>query len=329
MARVIKGSGGERPARQKPSGRAGGKRRVLEKEVYKAKQAAEQIKKKAEERAEEIRQAGKRTAAQLREEAQAEGAAEAFAVAAAEALTAFRRRAERYAEASDDIRVLALEVVRKIVGHPSRLTKPAIDAIVEQGMNRLRARRKLRLQLPYERLDALERERPALVGALNREPDLVLEAASDVSNGYCRVVTESGGALCSEQTALDTLADAIDVDEHAVAPQPRSTTHKVARSDVDGAPDDPEATHFLERAPKARGVGLGVTSPGAQIDGDSIQIDEARLRPLVEKGPDTDPEATQALDVADLRADLDNKAKADEEDDDDLDLFADDSLPER
>jgi len=362
VARVIKGSGGGQP-RAAPQ-RAAGKRRVLEKEVYRAKQEAEQIKKDAATEVEGILHEGKRAAAQQREEAQADGAAEAFAHAAAEALTAFRSRAERYGEAADDIRVLALEVVHKVVGHTTKLPADKIDTILEEGMDLLRARRKLRLQLPEDRLTALQQERPALITALHREPDLLLESADDVSQGYCRVVTEMGGALCAEQTALDTLAEALEVDEQAVAPAPHSARNDVADAiadddadedaneddeyeyvdedeveddeyeyvdaseddDDDGEDDNddddgvPDSTQVLAHRPtKLR--------PGRERD--PVQAGaRARARALGASGLDTGPEETEALVGGDLRADLDKRRPSDDEDDeDDLDLFADDSLP--
>lgn len=337
MARVIKAGGGSGAPPRRPAARLGApaaqKRPVIEKEVYRAQMRAAEIRKEAEEERERLLAEGKRQAAQMREEAQSEGAAEAFAEAAAEALMAFRRRAERYAEAADDIRSLSLEVVRKVLGQPPKLSERAIRAIIEQGMNRLRARRKLRVQLPESRLIALNRERPALVAALNKEPDIVLETVLDVSAGYCRVVTEVGGALCSEQTALDTLAETLSVDEHAVAPAPKSALSRLEQVDDDdddaGAaaaePDyDDDRTNAVggpEPPPERRspqqprpgpqrpatgfrgGVGLSVTAPDIVMpELREIQVAGARVRPLEEVQPD--PDATMTLDVEDLREEL-------------------------
>lgn len=354
MARVIKASGTSAEPPRRPAARLGAppaqKRQVIEKEVYKAQVRAGEIRKEAEVERERLVAEGKRQAAQLREEAQSEGAAEAFAEAAAEALTAFRRRAERYGDAADDIRSLALEVVRKVLGHSPKLSERAIRAIIEQGMNRLRARRKLRVQLPESRLIALNRERPGLVAAINKEPDILLETVMDVSAGYCRVVTEVGGALCSEQTALDTLSDTLDVDERAVAPPPKSALSRLEHGEEHDADDprtniDEDEGHGGARArkpaaPERRpqrhpsnnyrgGVGLSVTAPDfAMPDLQDIQVGGARVRPLGEERHD--PEATMTLDVEDLREELNQRRqKADLEDDEELDLHVDDSLPER
>jgi flagellar biosynthesis/type III secretory pathway protein FliH len=356
MARVIKGSGGPKAAPQRRPQRGGGPRRVLQKAVYNAKQQAEDIKREAEEERERLLAEGKRRAAQLREEAQAEGAAEAFAEAAAEALTAFRRRAQRYAEAADDVRYLSLEVVRKILSHPPQLSERAVEVIVDQGMNRLRARRKLRVQRPRPRLDALSRERPALLDALHREPDLLLEATDDVSEGYCRVVIEVGGALCAEQAALDSLAEALEVNEQAVAPRPQSRLDHIDDDDDDEStqalPADGDEAGTDARRSGYGGVRLSVTAPDHKLpDLADVKIGAGeRARPL----GSGDPEATMALDVSELRGELaggeptpaaeeaapeaddeyeyeyvDEDEDEEYEDDDDLDLFADDSLPDR
>src|SRR5437764_12853280 len=49
--------------------------------------------------------------------------------------------------------------------------------------------------------------------ALQSEPDLVVEDSDDVGVGFARVVTEVGGALCAEETALDALAMSVNVRE--------------------------------------------------------------------------------------------------------------------
>lgn len=345
MARVIKASGGKADSPRRPAARLGAppahKRQIIEKEVYKAQVRAQEIRKEAEEERERILVEGKRHAAQLREEAQSEGAAEAFAQAAAEALTAFRHRAARYADAADDIQLLALEVVRKILGHSPKLSERAVLAIIEQGMNRLRARRKLRVQLPESRLMALNRERPALVAAIHKEPDIVLETVTDVSAGFCRVVTEVGGALCSEQAALDTLAESLNVDEKAVAPAPKSALSRLDEEhprDDDDDDDDDDKTEARRPAPSPRppksprpvtnyrGVGLSVTAPDLVMPGlQDIQVAGPRVRPLDDAH---DPDATMSLDVQDLREELDER-RSNDDDDDELDLHVDDSLPER
>ncbi len=272
MARVIKaGDAGSNRQPQRAPTRvivdAGGKK-VIERQVFAAKQDAEHILMRAQ-AARQARVAhGRKQAEQAREEAMTRGASEAFALAAQEALAAFRARAERYAMAADDIRVLALEVAKKVIGAVPDLSSKDVDAIVRRGLAALRARRRLRLQVNEGRLDQLAYERPNLMRALVNEPDLVIEAADDVNVGFARVVTEVGGALCTELSALDALAEAVNVKEAPREGKPRGgrveagTRPRVhaqsLRSDVvDALPDasieelvddDLEATHGLNIA---------------------------------------------------------------------------------
>lgn len=332
MARVIKAGGEGARAPRRPVPRMGQPGRpVIEKEVYRAQQEAAEIQARAEQARDRILAEGKQKAAQAREEAQAEGAQEAFAEAAQEALAAFRHRAERYAEAADDIRTLALEVVRKVLGADPQLSKDAVDAVLDRGMARLRARRRLRVQVPENRLVALGKERPALLAALKREPDLVLEAQADVSPGFARVVTEVGGALCSEQTALDQLAQAVDVDEQAVAPRPRSALHSLpdeAALPAVSDDDDDEATEAHGQSARRRaaplnrrgGIGLAVTTP-------EVHVGDIQPGPRVRSLDSADPDETMQLDASDLQRELSEVEV--EGNDDDLDLFADESLTER
>ena len=179
MARVIKGGGGvggQKPPR--PPTRVyvdPGLKKVIGRDVFQAKQDAEHILKRAEQERQQIIADGKKMAARAKEEAAARGASEAFAYAAAEALTAFRKRAERYGEASDDVRVLALEVVKKVLGNEPDLGPTQVERILSKGMAQLRARRRLRLQVSHKRLGELASERPNLMKALQSEPDLVVE----------------------------------------------------------------------------------------------------------------------------------------------------------
>ena len=355
MARVIKGGGQSHrvPTRAISPGVArASDRRVIDKEVYRAKQKAKQIIEEAREKAAAIEAEGKKAAAQAREEAQADGAKEAFAEAAMEALLSFRSRAARYAEAAEDIRALALEVVRKVMGNKFRLSDEVVDGAVEQGLKALRARRTLRVQIPHERVVALQGERPILLARLRDEPDLLIEAIDDVNPGFARIVTEVGGALCSEQTALDALAEALEVHEQAVAPTPTRQTHQLtieshipatASSSLDSdeeydegeieLSDEDDSTQVLadfdaiRAAHHARG-GKTRRPPSDEatekrhstaVRAGSVGASRRSIRPL----PEADADATMALDVSDFRKNLEPADSVE-----DLHLYADDSALE-
>jgi len=132
VARVIKaGVGTARPAR--PATRVLAQadvKKVIEKELFLAKQEAEELLKRADVERREILTLGKRQAALAHEEAMTRGASEAFARAAEEALVAFRKRADRYAEAADDIRTLAVEIAKKLLGNDPDLGAKDVERIL-------------------------------------------------------------------------------------------------------------------------------------------------------------------------------------------------------
>jgi flagellar biosynthesis/type III secretory pathway protein FliH len=306
MARVIKGGAGQKTAR--PAARVhvdAGSKKFIERAVYQAKQDAEHILMRAEQERQALVADGKKQAARAKEEAMARGASEAFASAASEALTAFRKRAERYGEASDDVRVLALEVVKKILGADPDLGPAQVDKILQRGIAQLRARRRLRLQVSHQRLSELASERPNLMKALQSEPDLVIEGVDDVSAGFARVVTEIGGALCAEDTALDALSMAVNVRE-----QPRERGAR-AGSGATAVGDGPSGLDSMRRGaprPSSRVASLSAAAVAA-LDNGSAGDDTLNF-PL---------RAQRADDVEEIAAEEDASPRGDE----DLDLFTD------
>ncbi len=249
VARVIKagaGQAGARPAH--PTTRVlaqADAKKVIEKEVFFARQEAEELLKRAEDERRQLLAEGKQQAAQAREQAMTLGASQAFAAAAQEALSAFRARAERYDEAADDIRVLALEIAAKVLGAPPDLARPEIERILNKGLEQLRARRKVRILVSPTRRSELTFERPNLMKAVDAQPDVLLEEADDVGVGFARVVTEVGGALCAEDAALEALAQAVNVKEAPRARGPdafaaRAGTHpgRPTTRTADGESDD-------------------------------------------------------------------------------------------
>jgi flagellar biosynthesis/type III secretory pathway protein FliH len=312
MGRVIKGGAGgaQRGPPPRPPTRVAVDtgRRVIARDIYQAKQEAEELLHKAEQERARMLEQGKRQASQVREEAMSRGAADAFAQAASEALMAFRRRSERYAEAADDIRFLAREVARKVLGTDPDLSAHDVERILQQGMAQLRARRRLRVQVPEARLKELGAERPNLMRVLKDEPDLVIEAASDVGDGFARIVTEVGGALCAEETALNSLADAVNVHEQPII---RSHTGRHARfehrtADADGNSRNSQVD--AEDAEEVEDLDDDEQELDAEVDdeeGDeSVEEDEdldgSHPYPAA-AGPDDETE-TFGLDRAQLRA---------------------------
>jgi hypothetical protein len=161
------------------------------------------------------------------------------------------------------------------------------------------------------------KERPRLMAALAKEPDLVIEAIGDVSAGRARIVTEAGGALCSEQAALDFVTEALDIDEKAIAPAPQSAVIDVPSEeqealretydDVDSgevwdglASEEEEQTDFLPARSRAQDA-----SGTEQVDRDDIQ----RARDIHRIATDRTPLNTEEAERQRRRARRKRKAK--------------------
>lgn len=336
MARVIKagGPGGPRPARAPARVVEQSGKKVIERAVYQAKQDAAHILRRAEDERQRVLAEGKRKASQAHEEAMTRGASEAFSAAATEALAAFRKRAERYAEAADDIRVLALEVVKKLLGADPDLGQRDVEKILQRGMAQLRARRRLRVQVSQRRLDQLASERPNLMKALQSEPDLVVEPTDDVGLGFARVVTEIGGALCAEQTALDALSQAVNVHEQ---PRGGATTDKIKRTtDTSLRSNVPDAVveELDEGDDTVQMVGRQKTAPSDDQDEaadiEELSAEEESSTHVARHGERPDRVRTGKV-VANSRpatrvVPIDADSKSSDEDDADLELFTDDAI---
>jgi flagellar biosynthesis/type III secretory pathway protein FliH len=277
MARVIKGGIGAGAAR--PATRVLAQadvKKVIEKETFLAKQEAGELLKRAEDERRALLAEGKQLAAQAREEAMTRGASEAFSAAAAEALVAFRRRADRYGEAADDVRILAVEIARKLLGTEPDLAPSDIDRIVAAGLSKLRAKRKLRVLVAVGRRASLQYERPNLIKAVDAEPDLLLEEAADVGVGYARVVTEVGGALCAEDSALEALAEAVNVKEIArTAPRNpnRSASTQVGHRQPQGPTGVGDDDDSVEEWPPSASAEQDEL-PDAAVEEDPNSVDE-------------------------------------------------------
>jgi hypothetical protein len=197
-------------------------------------------------------------------------------------LVAFRRRADRYGEAADDIRILAVEIARKLLGTEPDLAQNDIDRIVAGGLSKLRAKRKLRVLVAVGRRASLQYERPNLIKAVDAEPDLLLEEAGDVGVGYARVVTEVGGALCAEDSALEALAEAVNVKEIPRLGTPRNPNrgastqvgHRLPPGATGVGDDDDDSVEEWPASASAEQDELQDDLPDAAVEEDHNNVDD-------------------------------------------------------
>lgn len=311
MARVIKAganTGTAKPAR--PATRMLAQadlKGAIKADVVLAKQEAAELLKRADEERREILNEGKRQAALAREEAATRAAAAAFAQAAEEALVAFRKRADRYGEAAGDIRALALAIAKKVLGAEPDLGHKDVERILQRGLLALRAKRKVRVQVSPGRRAEIAYERPHMMKAVSAAPDLLMEDADDVREGFARIVTEVGGALCAEDSALDAVALAVNVKE-----TPRHRRARTGRLSVDGATGEGGSVEMHEGptgkvqvVPARAAVRAAIhdvhdvddddSVEDAAVDDDSSVDDDASLPDAAVVEDDFDDDATRAL----------------------------------
>jgi flagellar biosynthesis/type III secretory pathway protein FliH len=287
-------------------------KKVIDKELFLAKQEAEELLKRAEDERRQILAEGRLLAARAREEAMTRGASQAFATAAEEALSAFRARADRYDEAADDIRILAIEIATRVLGTTPDLARPEIERILTKGLEQLRARRKVRVLVSPDRRAELAFERPNLMKAVDAQPDVLVEESADVGPGFARVVTEVGGALCAEDSAMEALAQTVNVKEAprarggfgcagathvGVAPVRPGTAH-TADLDDSGSDDDDDDNDDPDRSVRIERPGLDELS---SVLDDAIAHEPLPSVPDLDDLPDAiiedeeDDDATRAL----------------------------------
>jgi hypothetical protein len=183
--------------------------RLIDRDVYKAGQLAKQIEKDGEIERKRRLSEGLKTIALANEEAMVHGAADAFAEAAKAAITVFRNKSHRYADVESDLRVLVQEIVQKVLGTPAPLESKEYDAMVGNGVVKLRGRRRIKLEFSPGQLTQLKTENSHLIAELEKEIDFDLEEVPNVPADHVRVVTDVGSALCQQSAAMQSLSQII------------------------------------------------------------------------------------------------------------------------
>lgn len=209
MGRIIKGTkdGGVAPVRPslvEPAKPAEGGR-VIEKDVYRAQLSARDILKEGEQTRRKRLEEARKMTEQVKEEAMATGAVEGFSGAAQKAIEIYAERSKALSQVEGDIRSLADGIVQKILGSPLHLDAARQDQIVQGGLHRLRLKRRLTLQCSLGRIAEIEAEDAALIRSVEQVPDIDLIETENVRQGYLRIVTDAGNALCKESVALAAL----------------------------------------------------------------------------------------------------------------------------
>lgn len=194
MAPIIKGT--EKPTPPAP------KSIILKGSVFKEQQDIKALYKQAEEDRKKIIAEAKHQATLAKEQAMTDGANQAFAQAATLALSIFSDRAKYCQDLKNPLQRLATEIAQKILGGLLALDVTKQNALIDTGIEKIRSRRKLKIQLTH----------PELLAAIHKLPDFEVEAVHDLPEGFLRIVTEVGSALWNEQEAIIKIIQDLEQD---------------------------------------------------------------------------------------------------------------------
>ncbi len=210
MVRVIKGRKGsdDATATQRASLVAktlGGKARIIDKEVVHAQLQAAQLIKDGEHEKKRVLFLGRQKVAKAKEESMSKAATQAFAEVTKRILRIFLDRAQEYQNHAEDIRSLVQEIVKKILGVEPKMPASEIDELINNGMNLLRARRKLKLIFAKDALKKIEKDGGEFITQLQKMPEFELSEDAEINSGLMRVVSDVGSAMCAQDEVIEFL----------------------------------------------------------------------------------------------------------------------------
>ncbi len=189
MAKIIKGT-------EKPTAPVK-KSPIMKGSLYREQQEIEALYAQAEQDRKKIISEGKQQAASAKEQAQIEGANQAFAEASKQALALFVERAKYCIDLKGQLKQLSDEISQKILGGKLTLPKPDQEKILQASINKLRSRRKLKIQAAN--ISSLEK--------LRQLPEFEIEAGTDLPAGFLRMTTEVGSSLWDEKAAIPKITE--------------------------------------------------------------------------------------------------------------------------
>jgi len=282
-----------------------GERKVIERDVYKAQQEADQTKQNAEAKAEQRRERGQQEAQVAFDKAYKIGAAEGMVAAAYRAVEAYYQRGEALREATEDCIAIGRHICQRVVGRPLKLNDVEARNISDELLHRAIERRQLSVAFAAEDWAALESEQPLLLGAFDRFPEFALGAEAGVQpelavmrlpdgefNAPLEGVVRVLGELFGVSASAPARAAAPAVDDSATG----------AEISADDNEDEPEYDYGDEADPFA----LPATEDEEETGLDEDEGEEpGPLLPSSGEEPSFMEEPATYHDIADLVAEID------------------------
>lgn len=206
MARVIKGNKASADSSKvviaSPMATSGG--RIIEREIYEARQQVRTILEQGEIDKKKRLAEGKKSAVQAKDDAMLASASDAFAMAAKEALVIFKNKGDQSQNIHEIIKRISAEIVSKILGEASQLESAKINTIIDNHVQKLRSRRRVKLVFAKNSVPKF---------SFSVIPELELAESNDVSLHMVRVETEVGHAVCDESFIVQTLNELFSTEE--------------------------------------------------------------------------------------------------------------------
>lgn len=193
MAQIIKGT--EKPA---PISK---KSPIIKAEAYQELQEIKKLEAQTEQQRRQIISEAKQQAYLAKEQAMVEGANQAFAQAAKQALSIFTERIQYCNSLKEQLKILCDEITQKILGGKLTLSETEQNTFFDSAIQKIRARRKLKIQAAQ--MGELEK--------LKSFPEFEIETTADLPAGFLRIVTEVGIALWEEKDAVPKILAALSV----------------------------------------------------------------------------------------------------------------------
>jgi hypothetical protein len=162
-------------------------RKIIDREVFDARQRAEELLAQGEQRIASLRAEGERAVQAERARALAHGRSAARIEVAATLLEGYRARARALVGAVDQVLAIAQRMCAKITGEPSAIAQPLARALAVERMQDIVAEHRLLIGMCAAAMCANEPEVAALCARLRQIPEFELLAADDLPPDRVRV----------------------------------------------------------------------------------------------------------------------------------------------
>jgi flagellar biosynthesis/type III secretory pathway protein FliH len=278
--KIIKG---DVPADSQPTANpALADRKVIDRNVYSARQRSEEIKRVAEQQAGTRRQEGAQQAQQAYEQNFAAGSTQGTTDAGVLLVIAYLKRGDALRNAIDDCVAIGNHMCSKILGHAPRLGPKQAHTIAEGILAEAGYRRRLEIFTNPADHAGLKAQAPLLLAAVDKRPELLLKPDAATPAGATQLRSPLGDLGIPFAVFIATLRDMLAIPESA---EPVDETSEDPNSSTKGTMSE------AEMEPGARALSAAAAA-AAEEEEEEQDVGSENTR----QADDDIPEA-EALDV--------------------------------